>query len=377
MVDGLSELGYRAHTAAAPTPLGAWLLCRAGRSHPVTNHTALIQALHSLPVEVLVEFESEANAAAQGRSGKAQPHPGPQHIPATLRGMGLHSLGDCLRLPRDGLARRLGPGFVRCLDRALGKVPDPRTAFKSPPRFESRLTLPSEVTDTAALLFAARRLVLELAGFLLARSRGVQEVRLALYPYKGSPDYLILGLISPSRDPDHLLKLLRQRLEQYELSNPVDALELSADRLVPLNPSDRHLFVETSPDKQDWPQLMETLQARLGRDAVRGLCPRSDHRPERAWRYGFPGESKNTAISAPRPLWLLKEPAALDTVQNQPWLDGRLVLEHRPERIESGWWDGTDIARDYYVAESPRHERFWIFRELRPPHRWFLHGIFG
>jgi len=29
-----------------------------------------------------------------------------------------------------------------------------------------------------------------------------------------------------------------------------------------------------------------------------------------------------------------------------------LVLEQGPERIESGWWDGRGVARDYYIARQ-------------------------
>lgn len=47
------------------------------------------------------------------------------------------------------------------------------------------------------------------------------------------------------------------------------------------------------------------------------------------------------------------------------------------ERIETGWWDGREIARDYYTAVDARGARLWVFREREPPHRWFLHGVFG
>jgi protein ImuB len=48
-----------------------------------------------------------------------------------------------------------------------------------------------------------------------------------------------------------------------------------------------------------------------------------------------------------------------------------------PERIETGWWDGIEIARDYYTAIDIHGVRLWIFRERAAPHRWFLHGVFG
>jgi len=45
--------------------------------------------------------------------------------------------------------------------------------------------------------------------------------------------------------------------------------------------------------------------------------------------------------------------------------------------VASGWWDGGDVARDYYVARSSRGTRYWIFRERREPRRWFVHGLFA
>jgi protein ImuB len=47
------------------------------------------------------------------------------------------------------------------------------------------------------------------------------------------------------------------------------------------------------------------------------------------------------------------------------------------ERIETGWWDGGEIGRDYYTAFDTDGVQLWIFRERANPHRWFLHGVFG
>ena len=46
-----------------------------------------------------------------------------------------------------------------------------------------------------------------------------------------------------------------------------------------------------------------------------------------------------------------------------------------PERIETGWWRGQDIHRDYYIVETDAGTRLWIFRRHEDG-RWFLHGSF-
>jgi protein ImuB len=140
------------------------------------------------------------------------------------------------------------------------------------------------------------------------------------------------------------------------------------------------------------PALIERLRARLGSEAVYGLCLVPRHRPEVAWRVAEPAlpSASSTAssaassgaahapLSAPteasglrRPLWLLREPEPL------PWPYEALQRLEGPERIETGWWDGADVARDYYIAREPSGAEVWVYRERLPPHGWWLHGVFG
>jgi protein ImuB len=60
------------------------------------------------------------------------------------------------------------------------------------------------------------------------------------------------------------------------------------------------------------------------------------------------------------------------------WDDEPYVIARSwgPERIETGWWRGDDIRRDYFLVETNGGERFWLFRTL-PDGPWFLHGMFA
>ena len=70
-----------------------------------------------------------------------------------------------------------------------------------------------------------------------------------------------------------------------------------------------------------------------------------------------------------RPCWLLPEP--------QPCrIDDYRVLMG-PERIESGWWDGRDCRRDYFVVQDACGSTLWAFREYKPRTGWYLHGLFA
>ncbi|HED18112.1 MAG TPA: hypothetical protein ENI74_01240 [Gammaproteobacteria bacterium] len=77
-----------------------------------------------------------------------------------------------------------------------------------------------------------------------------------------------------------------------------------------------------------------------------------------------------------RPLWLLSVPKRLETREGCPHWHGRLKLQASRERIESGWWDGRDVARDYFIATNPSGSCYWIYRELAGERYWYLQGIF-
>jgi protein ImuB len=134
------------------------------------------------------------------------------------------------------------------------------------------------------------------------------------------------------------------------------------------------------------PALVEHLRARLGAEAVYGIGCVAEHRPENAWRVTEPAlasvvsrtdTAESRDLSFRRPLWLLPAPQELDSPHGRPRRGGALELLSGPERVESGWWDGADARRDYYVACDSRGARFWIYRECVGSRKWFLHGIFG
>ena len=74
---------------------------------------------------------------------------------------------------------------------------------------------------------------------------------------------------------------------------------------------------------------------------------------------------------------MLQRPQRLIADDGHPSMQGMLDFVAGPERIESGWWDGEEVSRDYYMAANPRGETFWIFREHRGAQSWYMHGVFA
>src|SRR5438128_8985817 len=286
---------------------------------------------------------------------------------AFFASIGVSTLGGLLALPREGLARRCGQELIDELDRALGKLPEPREFFVPPERFAARLELPAEVTHAEALLFAARRLLVQLAGLLAARHAGVRAFTLTLTHVDRSTSAIEVQLASAARDAERLSQLLREKLATLELAQPVEAIALAAADFTPLGAQSRGLFGDSAAEAEDWARLVERLQTRLGRQAVYGVTAYPDHRPEHAWRRVEPGEwdPHEFVQPGPRPAWLLEK--AL------PVKEAELALVAGPERIACGWWDGDDTRRDYFVAELGR-ALAWVYREEG---QWYLHGFFA
>ncbi|MBL8481180.1 MAG: DNA polymerase Y family protein [Rhodocyclaceae bacterium] len=361
----LAQLGYTAGLAAAPTPLAARWLARARPGAVVRDTDRLADELAALPVAVLDN---------------------PPALQALLASIGAERLGDCLRLPRAGLARRGAQAILDQLDRACARRPDPRTWFEAPPVYRAHLELPAACDVADTLLLVVRRLLCGLAGWLAARLGGVERYTLLLEHADRAPTRLIVSLGALSRDEGRFALLAGEHLTRLELPAPVLGLTLAAEGVETLAGVSGDLFGRPVQARAQAGLLVERLAARLGREAVHGLCAWPEHRPELASRSIAPGQAGRAAPArGARPIWLLCAPQRLEG-EAEPWLDGPLHLLAGPERIESGWWDETqderasspgDTLRDYYVAQAADGRLLWIFRSLLPPCAWHLHGIFA
>jgi protein ImuB len=351
----------------APTALAALVAARANARCFITDAAILPARLKPLPLTVL-RWPEEENAR--------------------LLAMGVRTLGELMRLPRAGFAKRFGVRQLADLDRLLGRRADPRRRVARRERFAGRCDLDHEVSDHERILEVLKPLLNELELFLRARQRGITALQCRFHHYRAAPTCCVLRLAAPEANAQRLQKLLRERLATLAFPEPVRRCDLRSGALSARVLASQPLW---SPGERghapagEMPALIEHLRARLGADAVYGLCRVSEHRPEHAWRVAEPALSTLKPIAdqpcrwSPfrRPLWLLHAPQELDVRASRPQYSGALELLAGPERIESGWWDGADIQHDYYVARDARNAQLWIYRECTKQQRWFLHGVFG
>lgn len=389
----LQPLGHQLQIASAPTALGAALLAAWRADLALGPHGTDLLALGRLLDEVPVWLLG----------------PGREHW-ESLQGMGLRTLGDLRALPRSGLARRFGPGLLAELDQARGAAPESARWAELPPQFDSRLELFARADTSAQVLAGARVLLARLVAWAQARHARIVRFTLVLHHEPRHrhdarvPPRTALAIepAEAAADGGYLQLLLAERVNRLELPAPALELSLHCDAVVAGAPPNAELFPTRASAREGLTRLVERLQSRLGREQVCSLHLVPDHRPERATQ-ALPAEPArvDTARLAPlaaeqllplpsadglltRPVWLLPQPQPLrENAAGQPLYEGRpLQLLAGPERIESGWWDGALVTRDYFVAGLPDGALVWIYCERLPRPEaadsgWCLQGRFA
>ena len=363
---GIAALKLHAAIGIAPTPLAAYLLARA--SHYMTGirmcrePAQLPERLADIPL-VLFDW--------------------PHDIVQPLSALGLVRVKDLLSQPRAGLRRRFGDKVMDDLDHALGHSADPREPHRLPEDFVSHTDLLFDIIDAERLFIPINLLLSQMENFLRVRGKAANEIVLELKHNRAINTRHQFGSRHPLRNASQWLRLIRERLVAQPFPEAVVALKLTAVRLVVYQELNESWLPTPDVRQEKWQTLIERVASRLGDKRVFSIRENSDHRPELAWASDPGRHQKKTARTTatpqhqPRPLLLLTEPRALVTVSGAPQHHGALALLAGPERIETGWWDGRPVARDYFVAKNPQQEICWIFRDYRQGKKWYLHGYFS
>ena len=361
------------------------------------------------------------------------------HLPVLHR-LGCRTWADLDALPRGGVQRRFGKGLLDALDIAMGRAPDLYPWVQCPDVFEQSLELPGLLESAAQLIEGAQRLLQSLHLWLQLRQRAVLALELRwTYDERRleqarsetplpTHETLEIRTSLPTRDLQHLGRLITEHLAPRTLRTPVCALAMNSLETVPAPSGSASLLQDDVQAGDSLPHLLERLSARLGTEQVQTCHTLQDHRPEcmQKWHSALEGDAplgpRLSASSPPRsrgktsqtreslglresalyPPWLLPEPLALRVQAHRPHYQGPLRLLLGPQRLEAGWWGGAETStaplalRDYFIASSPKAGLLWIFRErlrgadlaaqalltaqatqAEPGARWFLHGFYG
>lgn len=366
------ELGMAA-IAWAPNSLAALACARAGVLNGVRR--SLAEVLDALPMEALSAI---------------RPHL------LTLAQLGCRTLGDVRRLPRGGISRRFGKELLSAFDQAYGLRPETHCWVELSETFHARLELMSRVETAPALLFGARRLLMQLCGWLAARHAGTTAITLrwahdAMRSRDaGEGGELTIRTAQPMRQIEHLCRLLAEHLARVELQAPVGDLALEVIDVVPLEERSASLLPDEKSERESLALVLERIAARLGPERVRRPVVCEDERPEWAQHWQpAPQPLPRQRVAppdVPQPTFILPEPQRLAVREHRPIYQGQLMLLSGPHRVEGGWWHlGEDdasthhVERDYWVALSQHAGVLWIYQErlAGDATAWYLHGSFA
>lgn len=374
VVQESSDLGV-VSVAWSSTSLAAIALARVGKEDGIRK--PLPEILDALPIECL-------SAVEQHRT--------------TLTQLGCRSLGDIRRLPRGGISRRFGKELLDALDQAYGVRPEAYTWLVVPETFRARLELMSRVELAPALLFGARRLLIQMCGWLAARHAGAAAFVLrwkhdTMRPKDaGDGGELLVRTAVPMRDVEHLCRLLAENLAKVQLLAPAGELELEAFEVQALEEHSASLLPDTARNTESLNLVLERIAARLGAERVLRPVLVEDHRLEwmQHWQPApAPLPRRRTRRSRiPQPTFVLAEPLRLAMRGNRPLYQGPLHMLTGPHRVEGGWWhrvpvDGATqsriVVRDYWVAISEHCGVLWVFQErlAKDETAWYLQGAFA
>jgi protein ImuB len=199
----------------------------------------------------------------------------------------------------------------------------------------------------------------------------------------------------PTRELEHLCRLLAEHLAKIELEAPVLDLALHALDVQSMEHRSTSLLPDPQGNAESLALVLERIAARLGPDRVLRPVLQEDHRLEWLvhWQPHPEPQPRRPAMMAdvPQPTFVLPVPLRLATKGPRPMYQGVLQLLVGPHRVEGGWWDrmggpadGNEqrtrqVTRDYWLALSAHAGVLWVFqaRLADDETAWFLHGIFA
>jgi protein ImuB len=271
------------------------------------------------------------------------------------------------------------------------------------------------------LLFAARRLLLQMAAWLTARHVGVTAYVLK-WRYDGmrssaveDGSELVIRTAIPTCDIEHLTRLLSEHLDKLQLPAPVSEISLQVLDYQAQEAQSLSLLPSPQQKEQGLTLVLERLAARLGSTRVLRPVLKEDHRLEwmGAWQAAAQTRPRKSSacVEIPQPSFILSQPLRLAMREHRPLYQGALQLLMGPHRVEGGWWDRVStptttstlastarhedgdqpeeitrhVTRDYWVALSEHAGVLWIFQtRLATPtlsgneaQAWYLHGSFA
>lgn len=326
---------------------------------------------------------------------------------ALLDGVGITTVRDLARLPREAVEVRFGPGAVVLWRLARGD--DRRVLFRRipPARPHGSIDFVDYVlTDPARLIFTANALLGPLCDRLVGRGEHARSIRITLPLADGSEWTRTLRPARPTASREAWLRLIRTLLERLTVPDAVAGMHIELGATEPATVRQGDLFDHGFATAA----AVEAAVARLVERQVAPVRPRRSAHPlaERRAEW-IPEELEDIARPAPDratgplpaapaadsrgslraaalSLQLLAEPKRI-LVETGACRDHdvpirfrdrgawrQLTLAAGPDRISGGQWEEKPFAREYFRCVTEEGAPLWLYRDGFDG-QWYLHGI--
>jgi protein ImuB len=322
-----------------------------------------------------------------------------------LRHAGLKTIGMVAERLHSELSERLGKAFVTRLNVMLGAEERPLSPRRALPDLMAEQHFAEPIVTQDAIAASLLSLAQSLSEILEREGRGVRILEAVFFRADGKVERIALKTGEPLRDPQIMMRLLRQKLDA--LADPLDPgfgfdlVRLEAVLAEETKPGTIS-FDSNENARQQLRFLIDRLSVRLGEHRVQRFVPQDTHIPEAAG-VAVPAQDRDSGSEnwtlkrrpgdpPRRPIRLLERPEEVSAIASVPdgppirfrWRQCLHDVAHAegPERIAMEWWRSAGLTRDYFRVETGEGQRFWLYRDglydqagLAP--RWYLHGVFA
>lgn len=335
-----------------------------------------------LPIEALSDFLSPFS-------------PEPFRPAPLFRKLGVETLGDLMKLPRQEIASRFGKDGLLAYGKILEAANHAWPRFRPVEKLFERadLDFASQVETFEPVLFLLKAVVDRIFFRLYARREKLVAFDTTFHLNRLSRKRIqdrvsTVRLPLPQSDPKNLLALLQERftkeLERHPLEEALEGVSVLVTETAPFLDTQRDFFSRAEEQQEAWSSLVARLRERLGPQSAFLANPAPRILPEASWKRDLE-EDKNAAVvpSPLRPLRLIHPPVPLQRFgtklqsKEKAW---KIQTFAGPEKLCGEWWLGG-FEREYYRVETQSGEVLWVFSaptsvKEGSPRALYLHGIY-
>lgn len=283
-----------------------------------------------------------------------------------LHRVGIRNLQALMSISTQEIGKRFDNSVLRYLTALRGESISSIVFYRPAEHFRSSVELPYEIEKLDQLLPWYSTLYHELETYLMLRNKLTSHTQLILLCRDEESVSININAAQAQYRQSQWLDLAVLKNEQVSLASPVRHITLVCRITTDITEQKSDLF-DNRQHQFAHLQLLGHLQAKLGESSVKQPQANDDFRPDI--------DDTSVKQSSPRmditydpfmPSFVTETPLTLNTTTR---------ILYGPRRIQTAWWEGEHVYRDYFVVEDEQGQYLWVFRDNKQ--QWFIHGWYS